>query len=289
MGKNKNKGKGKNKSKGKGSKHAKAKKPTLAQQADRYKLYQKSVQDADHEISFFDKAYRQYFKKAPQILREDFCGTFAVSCAWAAKRGRSAIGIDLDPEPIEWGKKHNLAKLGPKAQQRVTLLEQDVRSVTTPKAHVLAAQNFSFWIFKTRPALREYFEYARKNIAKDGIMVLDMMGGSDCFIENHEDTRQMGKFEYAWEQATHNPITMDATFHIHFRFPDNSELKQAFSYDWRFWSIPEVRELLAEAGFSQTDVFWEGPGKDGDGDGNWKKTAVAEADASWIAYIVALP
>ena len=55
---------------------------------------------------------------------------------------------------------------------------------------------------------------------------------------------------------------------------------------WRLWSIPEVRELMLEAGFSKADVYWEGPGKDGDGDGIYKKREKVENDDVWIAYIV---
>ena len=39
------------------------------------------------------------------ILREDFCGTFAICCEWA-KSGATfeAHGVDLDPEPLQYGK-----------------------------------------------------------------------------------------------------------------------------------------------------------------------------------------
>ncbi len=37
-------------------------------------------------------------------------------------------------------------------------MEQDVRECSTPQVDVLAAQNFSFWIFKTREEVLEYFK-----------------------------------------------------------------------------------------------------------------------------------
>ena len=46
--------------------------------------------------------------------------------------------------------------------------------------------------------------------------------------------------------------------HIHFKFPDGSRIKNAFSYDWRLWTLPEVQELLAEAGFDRITVYWQG-------------------------------
>src|SRR5690606_33076657 len=64
-------------------------------------------------------------------------------------------------------------------------------------------------------------------------------------------------FTYVWEQEKFNPISHDTVCHIHFEFPDGSRLERAFSYEWRLWTLPELRELLAEAGFSAVHVFWE--------------------------------
>lgn len=266
-----------------------------AKTADKYTLYQLSVQEPEHEVEFFDRVYRECSrsKKAPKVLREDFCGTFAVCCEWVKKRGRTAVGVDLDPEPLAWGREHNLALLTPNQQQQVTLVQDDVRSVSRTKADVLAAQNFSFWIFKTRDELRHYFEIARKNLAKDGIMVLDMMGGGECYVEGHRDVRKIDgdeshqSFKYIWEQARYNPINHDASFNIHFRFKDGTQLKRAFEYHWRFWTLPEVRELLSEAGFRESHVYWEGTDEDGEGDGQWERAEEAPSDPSWIAYVVA--
>lgn len=268
---------------------AKAKKAkTLAEKADKYKLYQKSVQEPEHEIEFFDQAYEEAFGKKPKVLREDFCGTFAVCCEWAKLAGRTAYGVDLDPEPLTWGREHNLSRLKPAQQERVTLVQDDVRSNGTPKAHILAAQNFSFWYFKTREELLNYFKIAHENLADEGLMIMDMMGGGDCITDDQTDVRKVGSFKYIWEQATYDPITHDASFYIHFKFKDGSKLKRAFEYHWRFWTIPEVRELLQEAGFSETHVYWEGTDKDGEGDDNWERTEKASSEPCWLAYIVAL-
>lgn len=261
--------------------------PTQADRADKYTLYQKTVQEPAHEVEFFDRVYAEFNRRAPKVLREDFCGTFAICCEWAKKRGRRAIGVDLDPEPLAWGRAHNLAKLTPTQQDRVQIRQEDVRQVSRPKADVLAAQNFSFWYFKTRDAVRDYFAFARQNLAKDGLMFLDMMGGPECMEEDHEDIRDYGRFDYVWEQHRFDPISHEGTWYIHFRFQDGSKLERAFTYEWRMWTIPEVRELLAEAGFSNSHVYWEGTDKHGEGDGQWKKTTAAASDPAWIAYIVA--
>ena len=123
---------------------------------------------------------------------------------------------------------------------------------------------------------------------------MDMMGGSECYEEDHEDIRTIEtdvkgfkKFKYIWEQKRFNPITADALFHIHFRFKDGSELDKAFTYDWRFWTIPEVKELLLEAGFSDATVYWEETDEDGDETGEFNPATEGPSDPSWIAYIVA--
>src|SRR5690606_23842862 len=135
------------------------------------------------------------------------------------------------------------------------------------------------------------FEFARKNLANEGLFILDMMGGSECYVEGHKDRRKIGKgrraFTYAWEQHAFNPINHDASFYIHYQFQDGSKLKRAFEYHWRFWTIPEVRELLAEAGFSKSYVYWEGTDENGEGDGDWQRREQAESDLSWLAYVVA--
>jgi len=272
------------------SKRKKSAEPSRADTADKHALYLESVQDAEHEVDFFEQVYQEEFGRKPKHLREDFCGTFKVCCEWVkSKKSRTALGVDLDGPPLDYGREHYLAELTADQQARLAVVQEDVRKVLPDKADVLAAQNFSFWVFKTRDELKAYFRKARQNLADDGVMVLDMMGGGDCFLEEHEDIRSYGKgkhwFKYVWEQASHNPVTADAVFHIHFRFPDGSALEKAFTYEWRFWSIPEVRELLHEAGFEETYVYWEQEDDDGDANGEWKKIDTAPADPSWIAYI----
>ena len=267
---------------------------TLAQDLDRYDLYLRSVQEPAHEVEFFDKVYCERHGGPPLTLREDFCGTFAVCCEWVRSHpNRRAIGVDLDPEPLDWGRRHNLALLPVEARQRVECKKVDVRTVARIKSDILAAQNFSFWIFKTRSELLGYFKKAYANISDGGIMVLDMMGGWECY-EQMDDVRKIeadgpGKpgFKYVWEQVGYNPVNHDASFYIHFRFHDGSEQHRAFEYHWRFWTIPEVRELLDEAGFSGTGVYWEGEDENGEGDGQWQRVESAKSDPSWIAYIVA--
>ncbi len=261
---------------------------SMAAKADRYALYLKSVQDPTVDVRFFGRVYKSFFKKAPKALREDFCGTAAVCCEWAKKKkDRKSYGVDIDPEPLAWGRQHNVAKLRPDVQERVQLIEGDVRSATSPRVDIVVAQNFSYCIFRTRDQLRDYFRAALRSFNERGVLILDLFGGYESIEDNREEVTEHSKFDYVWEQAKFDPITHDATFHIHFRFPDGSRLKRAFSYEWRLWTIPEVREVLLEAGYSETHAYWEDTDKkSGEGNGIYRRREHGESDPAWNAYIV---
>jgi hypothetical protein len=283
----------KNREEAKKRKSGGGRKPMLAERADKFVCYQKSVQTPDHEVDFFGQAYREAYRGKPYSLREDFCGTFAVCCRWVAShKRRTALAVDLCAETLQWGRDHNLAKLTDNQKSRVRVIEQDVRKRNRPQVDVLAAQNFSFWIFKTRHEVVDYFKIARANLRVKGIMVMDMMGGGECYEEELVDKRTIVKgkkgFQYRWKQESFNPVTADARFSISFKFKDGSKLKRAFEYDWRFWTIPEVREMLAEAGFRESHVYWESEDDDGEDTGEWQRGEDAPSNPSWICYIVAI-
>ena len=271
----------------------KARKKTMAEKADKFVCYQKSVQSPDVDIEFFEQAYKEAYGEKPLSLREDFCGTFSVCCEWVKSDAkRSAVGVDLCSETLQWGRDHNLAALAPEQQMRIAVYENDVRSVSDVKSDVLTAQNFSFWLFKTRKEVIEYFKIARENLKDQGVMIMDMMGGEETYIEDHTEKRTIVKgkngFSYHWEQARFNPVNAHGTYYIHFRFADGSKMKRAFEYHWRFWSIPEVREMLEEAGFSDSLVYWETEDEDGEDTGEWEASEEAPSHPSWLCYIVAV-
>ena len=266
-------------------------KQTLAEKADKFACYQKSVQSPDVDIEFFEQAYKEAYGKKPVSLREDFCGTFSVCCEWVkSDEKRTAVGVDLCPTTLQWGRDNNLALLQKSQQARIAVYEKDVRAVSDVKSDVLTAQNFSFWIFKTREAVVEYFKTACENLNDQGVMIMDMMGGPESCAEDHTEKRKIVKgkngFSYHWEQARINPVNADSTFYIHFKFADGSKLKRAFEYHWRFWTIPEIRELLAEAGFSKSLVYWELEDEDGEDTGEWAAKEEAPNHPSWLCYIV---
>lgn len=273
------------------NKAGKSRRPTLAEQADRHQLYEQAVQCAESEIDFVDATYRKLRGRKAQLLREDFCGTANVCCEWV-KRGnkRRAIGVDLDPEVLAWGREHRLAALKPKQAERVTLIEDNVLTARTEPADIVSAMNFSYWLLQKRADLLAYFRSVRDGLKDDGVLFLDCYGGYDAHREI-EEPRQVGKgknaFTYIWDQAEFNPINHELTCHIHFEFRDGSRLDKAFSYTWRLWSLPEIQDLLHEAGFARVTVYWQGWDENGEADGEFLPAERADADAGWICYLTA--
>ena len=49
-------------------------------ECDKYEYYLNSVQSPDTDVEFIRSVYRETRKRDPISLREDFCGTFMISC-----------------------------------------------------------------------------------------------------------------------------------------------------------------------------------------------------------------
>lgn len=277
------------------SKPPTARRLSQARQADRHALYQKSVQAPEHSIEFFIDQYRKSFRRRPQLLREDFCGTAYLSTEWCKHdRRHRALGVDLCRDTLDWGLEHNVRPAGEAVAARLQLRHANVLDVITPKADVTCAMNFSYQVFKTRPQLQRYFQRAYRGLAAQGLFIIDIFGGTESMEAVEEEREVDGEnFTYLWDQDKFNPITHEMLCHIHFLFKDGSRLDKAFTYDWRLWSIPEVTELLAAAGFARVQVFWEEMSEEADeddyleGTGIYHPASEAENQASWVTYIVA--
>jgi Methyltransferase domain len=266
---------------------AKRRPATLAERADRHRLYERSVQSTKEEVELITQFYEERRGRKPRTLREDFCGTARLACDWVrAGPRRRATGVDIDAEVLAWGREHNLSMLTSGQQGRVQLHQGDVLKTRTAGADILVAFNFSYWVFKRREQMLAYFRAARRGLAANGLFMLDIFGGPEAFEECKERTDFRG-FSYVWEQASYEPISGDYLCHIHFKFPDGSKLRRAFSYDWRLWTLPEVRDLLVQAGFERSTVYWEQTGSDGEGNGEYAPAERGDADPAWIAYVIA--
>jgi hypothetical protein len=257
-----------------------------ARTSDRHELYESSVQDPQSECSYIERIYRGLRGRAPVSLREDFCGTALVSRTWVRKRGRVAHGVDLDAEVLAWARQRIGAELGKEQQSRLSLVRSDVRTAKTPPVDVLVAMNFSTFIFRTRASLLEYYRCARAQLKRGGVIIVDAYGGSGSWTEQEEE-RDLDGFTYVWHQSMVNPVTGRVRNHIHYRFPDGTSLRRAFTYDWRLWTLPEIQEVMVEAGFRRPVVYWEGTTKDGEGNGVFRPSTRGEACEAWVAYIAA--
>lgn len=292
MGKDKKK---KNRGKA-GGKTPKKKGPTLAERADKHELYQIAVQSPDADIEFFDRVYRETRGRAPMRFREDFCGTGILSATWVeSEDGRRAFGVDLDGPTLDWGRAAHERDREPEVLERLELAEANVLDAKMPAdgvgADVSCAMNFSFCVFKEREVLKKYLAAALKTLAPGGLFFMEMYGGTESMIEL-EDDRELEGFTYQWDQHSFNPLTHETLCYIHFAFPDGSKIRKAFTYDWRLWTVPELRDLLLEVGFEKVRVFWETVEDDEDdptmmtGTGEYEEVEEVENQDSWLVYVV---
>jgi hypothetical protein len=265
------------------------KKHFTAKTADKYELYQFAVQSPKEDVAFLARVYPTYRGKTAQHFREDFCGTGLLTATWIARgKDYTAEGFDIDPEPVSWGMEHNFEPLG-EAASRAVLHLKDVREPSRRPPDVRCAQNFSYFVFQERAELVDYFRKAYDDLAADGIFVLDIYGGPESMEEMEEVRRIDEGFTYVWDQHAYYPASGDYKSHIHFRFKDGTELKRAFSYEWRLWTLLEVRDALLEAGFPLVETYWEGTDEDGEsGNGIYRKSAKGDNCLSWVTYLVAV-
>jgi len=250
-----------------------------ARNADRHHLYETAVQRPTIIVDFLEELFDVVRPRPPRTLREDFCGTANLAAHWVRSDAeRTAVGVDVDGEVLTWGRRHNQQPLGD-AAHRLTLIKSDVREVDHP-ADVVAALNFSSFIYKTRDALHAYLAHAYANVRPGGLMLLDAFGGPES-IRPCLDERPFGDFTYQWEQRAFDPLTNRIDCRIHFRFRNGTTWRDAFIYDWRMWSLPELQELLEAVGFNQMGIYFE------DEAGFVSELSAEHADA-WVAYLVAL-
>ncbi|HET8733490.1 MAG TPA: class I SAM-dependent methyltransferase, partial [Anaeromyxobacteraceae bacterium] len=126
---------------------------------------------------------------------------------------------------------------------------------------------------------------ARTSLAPGGVLLLDLYGGWLAQKPLVERRRLRGGATYVWEQVSFEPISHRLRCAIHFQLKDGRVLRNAFRYDWRLWSLPEVADLLREAGFSGVEVLWdvEPPGVEP----RYVPRRTARNQGGWLAYVVA--
>lgn len=251
---------------------------------DRYDLYELAVTEPRRLWRFL----RAVHGRNPRILREDFSGSGALSRAWAEADPRfRAIAVDRDPEPLR--------RLDD--APNVQAITVDVMSCRA-KADIIAATNFSIGYLHTREALLAYLRHARRCLHPRGVFLSDTYGGTDASTTGRTTQRLRApggrRVEYTWEQRTANPLTGCVTDVLHFRLWERGKkrptvFRDAFVYDWRLWSIPELREAMLEAGFRKVEVY-DRLGSAIDHTGTLHVRPLADGDsldANYVVYVAA--
>jgi SAM-dependent methyltransferase len=258
-----------------------------------------AVQGVDWDLDFLERVWRyRHPGRTPRLFREDFCSTAALATAWVLRgRDRQAWGVDHDPEPLAWAREHRLAHVH-EAAARVHLVRGDVRRPRRPLVDVACALNFSWWVFHERADLVRYLRAARAGLAPGGVLVLNLFGGSTAeatLVErtrkragNGPDGERLPAFTYVWEHARYNAADRRLLAHIHFELGNGRRLTNAFTYDWRMYTVPELRDAVLEAGFRDFEVWSEGWNeRERQGNGTLYRRKFLDNWDSWIAYAVA--
>ncbi|CAD5319676.1 unnamed protein product [Arabidopsis thaliana] len=168
-----------------------------------------------------------------------------------------------------------------------------------PKRDIVCAFNFSCCCLHKRSELVSYFKNARDALSKKGgIFVMDLYGGASAEGQLKLQ-RKFPNFTYTWEQAEFDILSRKTRISLHYHLQkQNRKIRHAFSYSWRLWSLPEIKDCMEEAGFSAVH-FWlrempdasEMRRTDGFGAGRdikYEQVKSFQQCDSWNAYIVAV-
>jgi len=246
-----------------------------------FELYEEAAQSPARQARFL----RALGGDGARRLGEDFCGTGAVSIAWAQLgEGFGAEGVDRDGAA--------LARMTRRASEagvgaRVRAVEGDVREAGG-SADVIAALNFSAGYFYERGELVAYLRRARGRLGAGGVFVCDVYGGEDQFVCGVSDLELRGGVRYEWEQREADPLTSRVVNAMHFELEGGRRIEDAFVYEWRLWSPAELRDAALEAGFASVDYYDRlGEAELEDGSVLVRPASGDELDENFVVYAAA--
>ncbi len=256
-------------------------------------LYRRAVQHPMAEAAFLHRAYCHYVKDAtPLLLREDFAGTCAVASAWVMMDDEhQAMAVESHGPTARWAQRNTDRELGDRSAD-LHIVQADVLDVDGPKVDITCALNFSTFIYHDRASLKQYFKAARRGLRRDGLLVIDAYGGPGAMKPGTQTrkvsvSRQEPGFTYLWEQRSFDPITHRTECRIHFELAAGRRIDSAFIYRWRLWTMPELLELMLEAGFKGAGIWCDRIDEaSGSSDGVYHPTAKMPAREDWVAYVI---
>lgn len=264
-----------------------------------FDLYELCVQSPRSIVAFLLSVHGQ----RPTVLREDFCGTAAVSRRWVhegLKRGElwRAEAVDLDGAVLEYAR----------ASARAESVAEGIQFLLTDAIHagvdvfdeadVVYVGNFSIGEIHDRADLAAYFTRCRERLARGnrgfggGVLVADLSAGPGCFapleIRRRHRSRDHADVEYVWRHEQGDPVTRLVVNSISFSVRGASgpplELPRAFVYRWRVWSPEELAHAAGEAGFGEPEFYRHealAPGE------SPRRFDPANDPGDWVAYWVA--
>ncbi len=234
---------------------------------NRYDLYEIAVQCPPIEAAFL----RALHGGEPRVLGEDFAGPAGISRAWLElDRSFGAVATDADAEPLRHAVRRQTER-DAGALDRLTIRERDVLEVGD-RADVIAGLNFAACEIHERARLVTYFRHVLYRLNANGVAVFDTYAGADALspgVSEQEIETDSGVLRYIWQQVSADPTTWRVRNAIHFEVGgevageagaevgagvEAQRMDNAFVYDWRLWSVPELRDAMREAGFRSTEV-----------------------------------
>ncbi|KAJ2805652.1 hypothetical protein H4R21_001183 [Coemansia helicoidea] len=258
---------------------------TMAEAADKHKLYMEAVQQPRKEVKNLDAIYHTLSTRYPvrearplsvdsgqrgwrrhaMVLREDFCGTAALCAEWVRTRSspdRRAYGVDIDPSVICYGREHVLDGDG---ASRVQLVCGDVLEVGCaedkdgdagiPRADIVVAFNFSVCYLGKRSELVRYLRHSLGNLGECGLFFCDLFGGAEATQSQISRVCDHGSFKYLFRQHGFDVATNTVQLSLGFKMKDGSVLHDCFTYRFRVYTICEVKEAMLEAGFDHVSTW----------------------------------
>lgn len=264
-------------------------------------LYTHAVQQPWLMVNWLVNTYTLFHQgRWPVVLREDFAGAAAIATAWAAHDPQHiAIAVERDRATHAFATRRARALAATNALDldHLFMLHADVMAALprtlpparrVPRPDITTATNFSINYLHTRATLIAYLKKTRRELAPQGMFMLDTYQGPGAWRTstqtNHispSEESGVPPFDYHWRQVSVNHVTGIVKNAIDFTLHDGRTIKNAFTYHWRLWSIPELLDALADAGFHDPAVWHDSH------DGFLEPVASIDDEENIVAYITA--